>query len=310
MEKRDLLYIAIILILLGVVGYFLTQYASNTTVIERENEGIMPVEPNNGIGDGAEPLEEESMREARTEIGESVEGNPIAAYHFGQGENEVLIVGGIHGGYSWNTSLLAYELVDYLDTHPKMIPESVTVTVIPSLNPDGLKNTVGSYGRFEAEDALLLGERERIAGRFNANSVDLNRNFDCDWEAEGVWRNQAVSGGDEAFSEPEAAALLSYVDDYTPVAAIVLFGAEGKVYPSACGGAPSSESRSLASTYAKAANYPTESEFDAYAITGDVVNWLAKENIPAISVLLSTHTDTEFEKNLAGLEAVLETYNE
>ena len=33
-------------------------------------------------------------------IGRSVGGYEITAYHFGDGENQLLFVGGIHGGYS------------------------------------------------------------------------------------------------------------------------------------------------------------------------------------------------------------------
>jgi hypothetical protein len=66
----------------------------------------------------------------------------------------------------------------------------------------------------------------------------------------------------------------------------------------------------LASTFATAADYPTEAEFDAYAITGDMVNWMAKEGIPAISVLLSDHQSPELAKNLAGVEAVLNSYSQ
>ncbi|MCA9912571.1 MAG: hypothetical protein KC496_04465, partial [Anaerolineae bacterium] len=148
------------------------------------------------------------------------------------------------------------------------------------------------------------------AGRFNANNVDLNRNFDCDWSATGVWQNREVSGGTAPFSEPEAAALRDYVNTYDPAAAVVWFGAEGKVYPSACEGTPSKASVTLAATFASAAGYPAEAEFDAYAITGDMVNWMAKQGIPAISVLLTTHEGSEFEKNLAGVQAILNAYAE
>jgi hypothetical protein len=41
-----------------------------------------------------------------------------------------------------------------------------------------------------------------------------------------------------------------------------------------------------------------------------MVNWLAKNNIPAISVLLSTHTDVEWDKNLSGIKALLQYYGQ
>jgi beta-lactamase superfamily II metal-dependent hydrolase len=40
-----------------------------------------------------------------------------------------------------------------------------------------------------------------------------------------------------------------------------------------------------------------------------MVNWLAKKNIPAISVLLTTHQDTEWNKNLAGIKAMFAYYS-
>ena len=36
-----------------------------------------------------------------------------------------------------------------------------------------------------------------------------------------------------------------------------------------------------------------------------MVNWLAGQKIPAISVLLTTHTETELAKNKSGIEALL-----
>jgi hypothetical protein len=274
---------------------------------------MIPVEPDNGIGDGAEPLPEmieEQERGDETNIGQSEDGNNLTAYHFGEGETEILFIGGTHGGYSWNTALVGYELVDYLAVNSDVIPDNVMVTVIPVLNPDGLKATVGATGKFKASDAKVASDATRVAGRFNTNDVDLNQNFDCEWSETGTWRDQAVSGGDKPFSEAEAEALRDYINEYEPTAAVVWFSAEGKVYPSACGETPSKKSVELAATFASAAGYGVDAEFDAYAITGDMVNWMAKKGIPAISVLLTDHQSTEWSKNKAGVEAVLKAYAE
>jgi hypothetical protein len=64
----------------------------------------------------------------------------------------------------------------------------------------------------------------------------------------------------------------------------------------------------MMNAYAKASGYPAHESFDFYETTGDVANWLAKVNTPAISVLLSNHTSTEWTKNQAGIKAVLEYY--
>lgn len=312
MNVKNLLIALIIVVLVGVVGFFITQMSTTDTATNDtpKNEQAMPVEPDSGIGDGAEPTDEMMMEERSEEtvIGTSVEGKTITAYHFGTGADEVVLIGGVHGGYSWNTALLGYELIDYFDANPAVIPENITVTVIPVMNPDGLESTVGTVGRFSSTIAAGLNEDVRIAGRFNAENVDLNRNFDCEWKPTSNWQNRTVSGGDAAFSEPEAMAIRDYVTKAKPVAAIVWFSSEGKVYLSACGSRPSTASGELANTFGTAAKYPVSEEFNAYAISGDMVNWMAKQGIPAISVLLTDHTDTEFNKNKAGVEAVLKAY--
>lgn len=314
MTSKNIAITILSLLLIGAFIFLLTQQSDTVVVVEEkpttDNEEVMPVEPDNSIGDGAEPIPQAEARGAESSIGTSVSGNEITAYHFGQGPKEVLFVGGIHGGYSWNTSLVAYELIDYLTSNPAMIPSDVTVTVIPVANPDGLESAVGVAGRFEATKALALSDTVRTAARFNENNVDLNRNFDCEWSADATWQSRKVSGGDAPFSEPESEAIRNYVNTYKPVAAVVWFSAEGKVYPSACTGTPSKPSIELAATFATAAGYPAAAEFDAYAITGDMVNWMAKQNIPAISVLLTDHKNTEWNKNKAGIEAVLKSIAE
>ncbi len=252
---------------------------------------------------------EETAQSPTTILGSSVGGRSITAYHFGNGERELLLIGGIHGGYSWNTALLAYELIEWLQDDPTLVPSDVRVTIIPALNPDGLNAIVGTSERFTK--AMVKGsESDRIAARFNTNGVDLNRNFDCEWQTSGTWQSRSVSGGDAPFSEPEAQALAAYVADHEPTMVIAWYSAAGGVYASACGGAPLPATLTLTKSFATAAGYTAHETFDYYEITGDMVNWFAKQEIPAISVLLSTHDSTEFSKNQTGVQAIINVLSE
>lgn len=242
-----------------------------------------------------------------TTIGKSTEGKDISLYQYGDGDTEILFVGGIHGGYEWNTVLLAYEAIDYLEANPQAIPDNIKVTIIPVLNPDGLNKVVGTSTRFSLTD-VPKDETEAVDGRFNANKVDLNRNFDCDWQTSGTWQNKTVSGGSQVFSESESQAMKSYIENHDPQAVVVWYSAAGGVFSSSCHNGISAETKALTSAYAKASSYTSHEEFDSYSITGDMVNWLAKKNIPAISVLLTDHKNTEWVKNQAGIEAILEYY--
>ncbi|MEX0918460.1 MAG: M14 family metallopeptidase [Candidatus Paceibacterota bacterium] len=296
--------IVLIVILLGVGAYLIFSPAEEGVDRGSENVTTEGDETSNLSANGEE---DEAEQKGETVIGQSVDGHDIVAYHYGQGDTEILFVGGIHGGYAWNTSLVAFELMDYLKRDQTVIPENVRVTVVPVLNPDGLEEVMGTTGRFTQAEALGL-KVNTTAGRFNANGVDLNRNFDCQWQSTGTWRNTPVDGGDEPFSEPESQAIKNYVTANQPKAVIVWYSAAGGVFASACDNDVLAETNILTNLYAKAAGYPAYEEFDFYEITGDMVNWLAKENIPAISVLLSSHEDIEWSKNRSGVIAVLKHY--
>jgi hypothetical protein len=63
-------------------------------------------------------------------------------------------------------------------------------------------------------------------------------------------------------------------------------------------------------TYAQAAGYSPIKVFDAYATSGAADDWLASINIPAITVELKTHNDTDWGQNLAGIKALFAYYSQ
>jgi hypothetical protein len=239
-----------------------------------------------------------------TVIGTSVEGRPIEVTSYGHGDTHLLFVGGMHGGYEWNSTLLAYAFMDYIEAHPDFVPEDMTISVIPSLNPDGTFAVIGKEGRFGIGD-VPADEGPAGTGRLNAHDVDLNRNFDCKWQPESTWRSQAVSAGTGPFSEPEAATLRDFIEDYAPKAVVFWHSQANTVYASECEHGVLPQTLTLMSAYATAAGYNAVSAFDAYPITGDAEGWLASIGIPAITVELGTHATIEWEKNLAGISALL-----
>lgn len=242
-------------------------------------------------------------------IGTSVEGRKIESYTYGSGTTTHLaFVGGIHGGYEWNSVLLAYAFIDYLNANPTAIPKNLTITVIPSANPDGLFKVIGKEGRFVATDAptdaALLA-----SGRFNARGVDLNRNFDCKWKPEGTWKNKTVSAGTAAFSEPEALAIKNFVLNSKPNAVVFWHSQANAVYASECNSGVLPQTLDIMNAYSKAAGYAAVPAFTAYEVNGDAEGWLASINIPAITVELKTHETVEWEQNLAGIKALFDYYS-
>jgi hypothetical protein len=301
MKKTLIIFLVVIVVGLG--AYLFIKNSSRNAGVSQDKTADT-TEPQNG-GQTEETIVADKEK---TIIGKSVENRDITAYHYGTGTAEVLFVGGIHGGYSWNTALVAYEAVDYLKANPDIIPANVKVTVVPVLNPDGLYKVIGTSTAKFAQADVSPSQAVQVSGRFNANNVDLNRNFDCDWQTDGKWQNKTVSGGSEAFSEPESRAIKNYIETRNPKAVVVWYSAAGGVFASSCHNGVLPETLTLTNVYAKASGYPAYEDFNFYEITGDMVNWLAKKKIPAISVLLTNHTGTEWSKNQAGIKAILEYY--
>ena len=240
-------------------------------------------------------------------IGKSVQGRSLEAFTYGTGSTHILFAGGMHGGYEWNSVVLAYQFIDYLNANPDFVPKNMTVTVIPSINPDGVYKVIGKEGRFTVAD--VPKNVSTISGRVNADSVDLNRNFDCKWQPNATWKNEPVSAGTKVFSEPEAQAIRDFILKDNPISVIFWHSMSGSVYASKCKDGVLPETLNIMNVYAKASGYNAVKTFDSYAVTGDSESWLASINIPAITVELKTHDTVEWKQNLAGTRALLNYYS-
>lgn len=225
----------------------------------------------------------------------------IEVHRFGRGPTNLVFIGGIHGGYEWNTILLAYRMISYFQENQGSIPPEVSLYIIPAANPDGQVLVVGHAGEFAAGEV----GRDTVKGRFNAAGVDLNRNWDCNWSPTGQWVNREILTGTQPFSEVENRLLRDFLLDLPAHGVAFWHSAATGVYPGGCEGLyePSVE---LAKIFAEASGYPYQESFTSYAVTGDAADWLSLQGIPAISVELSNHTDLDWEQNLQGVLAVLE----
>ncbi len=145
-------------------------------------------EPLPPMREEATPVEASSTPDWQR-AGTSREGRPIEYAVFGEGPVTVLLLAGIHGNEEAGTPLLE-ELAARFAAYGVGLPwmRGKRVVVLPALNPDG-----------------LAANR-----RYNADGIDLNRNFPA--------RNFADSRrrGDEPLSEPESRALHDLVLELRP----------------------------------------------------------------------------------------------
>lgn len=217
-------------------------------------------------------------------IATSVEGRAVEAYRFGNGPVKIALIGGIHGGYEWNSVALMHRLIAHLTAGPTAVLTQTTLYVIPLLNPDGLAHSGGAEGRF------------------NGNGVDLNRNWGCLWQAKATWKGRAVNPGPYPFSEPESRALRDFLVGEDFGAAVFYHSAGGLVTAGArCGGGEAS--RAFSHAIARVTGY-TSMRFPQSDVTGDASDWLAAQGIPAVTIELSTRTGLDWTQNLKALAVI------
>jgi hypothetical protein len=220
------------------------------------------------------------------EIGYSLEGRPLQLYIFGNGEHQRLIVADIHGGDEWNTLTLANQLIQYLNQYPDVVPDDVTLYILPTLNPDGEARAHDRYGRL------------------NHNGVDLNRNFPvnwrADWERAGCWNSIPSSGGTGPGSEAETQALMDFITRHDIEALISYHSAALGIFP---GGDPWDEnSIRLAESIAHVSTYSFPPLDTGCAFSGTLPDYAVSQGIAAVDLELTNHIETDFDMNLDVLQ--------
>jgi len=221
-------------------------------------------------------------------IGYSVAGQAMWVYQFGDGPSKVMMVGGVHGGYEWNTVQLMDQIMARLKRYPDLVPADKTLYILRVFNVDG-------YVRDNGDD-----------GRLNSNGVDLNRNWKANWkdswEGTECWSRRVVSAGTGPFSEPESQALRDFILAHDIQALINYHSAALGIF---AGGPDDQESIRFAQALAEAGTYrfppyQTDCEF-----TGQLVDWASRQGIAAVDLELTTHSRTDFEANLEVLQELL-----
>jgi serine/threonine protein kinase len=215
------------------------------------------------------PTRDLTMRQRS--IGWSVQGRELSLAAIGEpADHAVMVVGSIQGDQP-NTRDLVVSLSNHFEGNPDQVPKEVALYFLPSLNPDG--NAANS--------------------RFNANEVDLNRNWDTvDWRSTaavpGYAEGKPGAGGTRPFSEPETAAAADFISELRRQGQnvlVVVFHSSvrrstGEVYP---GGDASLET---AYRYASTAGYDVQGQWAEYTTSGEMITWCAEEGVPAIDIVI------------------------
>lgn len=269
---------------------------TDTTVPTTTTTPTLALIPSATPGPSPTPIEfptvvptSDALWEGPLVIGYSVQGRPIEVWRFGRGERQYLVIGGIHGGYEYNTIELTDQLITYFSAKPDAVPSDATLFILRSLNPDG---------------EALPHKKE---GRANANNVDLNRSFPIGWSAtwdrDGCWDLLELNAGTHPASEPETIALMAFVLENPVIAVVSYHSAAPGFYPA---GEPlDPNSIALARYLSEVTGYPFPAYYTGCYMTGSLVDWTLSTGAAGVDVELSTHWDTEFDVNLNLVLALL-----
>jgi hypothetical protein len=219
--------------------------------------------------------------------GRSFDGHDLKAYRIGTGPIAKAAIGGIHGGYEWNSMALVAALLSRMRSEPGIVPAQVSLYLIPLANPDGMRAGANV-----------------LEGRFNGNGVDLNRNWDYKWRRYGTHAGVRVSAGKRPFSEPETASLRDFIISRR-IQDVIFYHSSGALVFS---GADASASRTveLARLLSSFTGYHYAPEGIPWDLTsGDAIDWLSSQGINAVEVELSTHHSLDWEQNWPAFVAFL-----
>jgi murein tripeptide amidase MpaA len=200
-------------------------------------------------------------------FGYSAQGREILGYDIGQGQECLVLFGGIHGSERGTVALLE-QLVAELEAQPGLLSHTKRVMVIPLLNPDGY---------FDRQDKL------------NTHEVNLNRNFATqDWVVQEG--DDDTYAGPEPFSEVESQVLREAVNACGPNIMIAYHSQGALVSPEA-----NPVSQALADWYAARTGYEYYDEWD-YA--GTATRWFVETTGgAAITVELTSHDQSDWDIN-------------
>jgi hypothetical protein len=184
-------------------------------------------------------------------------------------------------------------MLEYLKIHTDTIPVTVTLYIVPCANPDG-----------------YAAGTDPIVARMNGNGVDLNRNWDYQWQKTATHGTRPVNAGTHAFSEPETQALWQLIERKNIELIIFYHSAmQGAIFSGA--GRDQSATYELAEMLSDVTGYRHRTEgVPGQITTGDAIDWLsANQGIAAVEIELTTHASVldspEWQQNLDGLEAFL-----
>ena len=246
----------------------------------------------------------------RETIGESLCSRPVDLLTIGNRSRCVLFAAAFHG-MEWITSLIMLKFLDTLCSavkdsemlcgiSPAALLNRRGLAVIPCVNPDGVEIQI--HGSEAAGKYRTLVEKACSGDTFhwqaNARGVDINHNFDADWDrlhelenANGIDSPAPTRyGGNYPESEPESRAVASYCRTGHISHALALHSQGEEIYWS-YGDYHSDEALRIARAMSEVSGYSI-AEPSGLAVGGGFKDWFEQKfRRPAFTVEIGRGTN-------------------
>jgi len=242
-----------------------------------------------------------------TIIGESYLGKNINLIRIGNGPRKVIYIGS-HHGMEWLTSILLMRFAeDFCKScifreklygyDPEYILHTRTIYIVPMLNPDGVDlvlNGLGEYNPVRSRLIQMNNNSEDFSNwQANARGVDLNHNYDADFDLLRELETQAGFtepgptryGGEYPECEPEVSTLASFIRADGDIAVLAALHTQGEVIYWRYKDIIPPKAKTLANSIAKATGYKLEYPDEEIASYGGCKDWfISKFNKPGFTI--------------------------
>ncbi len=222
-------------------------------------------------------------------IGESVMENKIYCLKVGKGKRKIFINGAHHGLEHLTSAFIMRFLSDYAinlasgtDFFGKNSVElysTATLYAVPMVNPDGVDIAIHGLdieNPYHRKLISMVGIHSfNKVWQANVNGVDINHNYDANWQV--VEKHPAPSkySGPYSESEPETKAIVEFVRKEKFDLLLAFHSQGGEIYYD-FDGKMSADSLTLANRFSKVSGY-TPSKTSGSASFGGCKDWFIKE---------------------------------
>lgn len=222
-------------------------------------------------------------------IGKSLMDKDIPCLKTGNGDKNLLLIGAHHGLEYLTSAFLMRFLSNYtvrritgnkyFDNDVEKINDKITLYIIPMLNPDGVDIAINGLDITNPFHRHLISEvgihSFNQVWQANARGVDINHNYDADWQMVVESPSPSKYGGEYPESEPETKAAVNFIRKNN-IDMLLTFHSQGKEIYYDFSGMTALKSEELAYKMAKESGYAVIKPTGT-ATFGGCKDWFIKE---------------------------------